>query len=549
MSVQLAQIRGEARGGRCPVLLSTRPAVGVRRTPSDLSCVIDVSWSMSMEASVKAASGASESNGLSMLDIAKHAVRTVIQTLSEQDRLCIISFCRQGQIVLPLTPMDEAGKAKAEHLINQMTFGSGTALWQGLYRSFEELHRNRSEDSTALQESDQLMQYLQESRARYGGQLPSTVSSFGFGYEIDSRLLVQLASACEGTYSFIPDAGFVGTIFVNCISNLLATCCSDAKLKVSNAAAVQSVLGGYELALGEIHLGSLQYGQSNDVVLMVDPEATGFVDTLARIKPAAEEDIAGAQKLLTTLAQQVSESSSAAEDRAGGPQPDFGESALLEDILGQCLEAVQKEEYWTKWGRHYVPSVMFAHKLQQCNNFKDPGVQCYGSDLFSDLRDVADACFNKLPAPSVTPARYRYLGGASTIRPMATAPMSVTPASYGPTLGLGILTGNEVASAVGPTKVPGPKGNKQTRGKKDDEANYTTIMLRNIPNKYSRQMLIDQLHSAGFQGQIDYLSYGSSLDNLRSSSLLTVDDDASCAALGDSSSGSGVFPGSPSGHR
>lgn len=450
MSVQLAQIRGEARGGRCPVLLSTRPAVGVRRTPSDLSCVIDVSWSMSMEASVKAASGASESNGLSMLVIAKHAVRTVIQTLSEQDRLCIISFCRQGQIVLPLTPMDEAGKAKAEHLINQMTFGSGTALWQGLYRSFEELHRNRSEDRLGhtmlltdgeTEDADQLMQYLQESRARYGGQLPSTVSSFGFGYEIDSRLLVQLASACEGTYSFIPDAGFVGTIFVNCISNLLATCCSDAKLKVSNAAAVQSVLGGYELALGEIHLGSLQYGQSNDVVLMVDPEAnvevtleytalggkacsasaklssevgeldvqmnrSAFVDTLARIKPAAEEDIAGAQKLLTTLAQQVSESSSAAEDRV---------KALLEDILGQCLEAVQKEEYWTKWGRHYVPSVMFAHKLQQCNNFKDPGVQCYGSDLFSDLRDVADACFNKLPAPSVTPARYRYLGGGQLI--------------------------------------------------------------------------------------------------------------------------------------
>lgn len=69
---------------------------------------------------------------------------------------------------------------------------------------------------------------------------------------------------------------------------------------------------------------------------------------------------------------------------------------------------------------------------------------------------------------------------------------------------MGILTGNEVASAVGPTKVAGAKTGKQTR-KKDDEANYTTIMLRNIPNKYSRQMLIDQLHSAGFLGQIDYL--------------------------------------------
>lgn len=102
----------------------------------------------------------------------------------------------------------------------------------------------------------------------------------------------------------------------------------------------------------------------------------------------------------------------------------------------------------------------------------------------------------------------------------------------------------------------GPKATPKTkpRGKKDDEANYTTIMLRNIPNKrplltcplrrcqaallrYSRQMLIDQprgdkpkrvgshviatelallrLHSAGFTGLIDYL-YGSP-DSSRSS--------------------------------
>ena len=34
---------------------------------------------------------------------------------------------------------------------------------------------------------------------------------------------------------------------------------------------------------------------------------------------------------------------------------------------------------------------------------------------------------------------------------------------------------------------------------KSVQANYTTIMLRNIPNKYSRQMLIDQL--LGFRKQ------------------------------------------------
>merc|ERR1719157_407693 len=52
-------------------------------------------------------------------------------------------------------------------------------------------------------------------------------------------------------------------------------------------------------------------------------------------------------------------------------------------------------------------------------------------------------------------------------------------------------------------------GSKATKKKSDDDgganSNYTTVMLRNIPNKYTRQMLIDQLHRAGFKGDIDYL--------------------------------------------
>jgi len=57
----------------------------------------------------------------------------------------------------------------------------------------------------------------------------------------------------------------------------------------------------------------------------------------------------------------------------------------------------------------------------------------------------------------------------------------------------------------------GSKGSKAPRkqhakGEDDDsDESFTTIMLRNIPNKYTRTMLIDQLHSAGFKGDIDYL--------------------------------------------
>merc|ERR1739844_734210 len=38
--------------------------------------------------------------------------------------------------------------------------------------------------------------------------------------------------------------------------------------------------------------------------------------------------------------------------------------ALLEDITGQSTEALSKQEWYFRWGTPYLPSVMFAHKLQ-----------------------------------------------------------------------------------------------------------------------------------------------------------------------------------------
>jgi len=75
--------------------------------------------------------------------------------------------------------------------------------------------------------------------------------------------------------------------------------------------------------------------------------------------------------------------------------------ALLEDITGQVREALTKspENYFDKWGKHYLPSLARAHLLQQCNNFKDPGIQVYGGEMFQRVRDEIDAIFCKLPPP------------------------------------------------------------------------------------------------------------------------------------------------------
>ena len=50
-----------------------------------------------------------------------------------------------------------------------------------------------------------------------------------------------------------------------------------------------------------------------------------------------------------------------------------------------------------------MPSLAGAHLLQLCYNFKDTGVQHYGGELFSTLRDSIDELFNKLPPPKPSP--------------------------------------------------------------------------------------------------------------------------------------------------
>ncbi|CAF2321511.1 unnamed protein product [Rotaria sp. Silwood2] len=73
---------------------------------------------------------------------------------------------------------------------------------------------------------------------------------------------------------------------------------------------------------------------------------------------------------------------------------------LFKDLTGQVQQAIEKEEWFNKWGIHFLPSLTRAHLLQFCNNFKDPGVQHYGKGtLFSQVRDEMDELFCSLPAP------------------------------------------------------------------------------------------------------------------------------------------------------
>eukprot|EP00301_Raphidiophrys_heterophryoidea_P027570 c9716_g1_i1.p1 GENE.c9716_g1_i1~~c9716_g1_i1.p1 ORF type:complete len:720 (+),score=170.48 c9716_g1_i1:77-2161(+) len=73
--------------------------------------------------------------------------------------------------------------------------------------------------------------------------------------------------------------------------------------------------------------------------------------------------------------------------------------ALLTDVSGEGCLALKPQNFG-RWGAHYLPSLALAHKYQIRNNFKDPGVQFYGGELFDTIKADAEKIFLTLPAPT-----------------------------------------------------------------------------------------------------------------------------------------------------
>ena len=263
---------------------------------------------------------------------------------------------------------------------------------------------------------------------------PFSISTFGFGYSLDTKLLLEIAQVGGGGYGFIPDSGIVGTVFVHAVANAFSTYAPRARLdvevpegttvKVKGGLPVTQTSWGVQIAVGDV-----QFGQSLDVVLECSPMITNDIAATLTYRPVTGEE----RKTEVTLKQSVNdlaavryhaarlefvETLNVVDNKAPvrsvkkleelaakiTGSPVLGKHAdalaLAKDISGEGVLALESANY-NKWGRHYLPSLARSHLRQQCANFKDPGLQVYGreSKVFVQERDKLDAAFMALPPP------------------------------------------------------------------------------------------------------------------------------------------------------
>ncbi|KUI69456.1 hypothetical protein VM1G_04919 [Cytospora mali] len=252
--------------------------------PCDIALVIDVSGSMGDDAPVP---GEGERTGLSVLDLVKHACRTIMSTMTAEDRLAIVTFSNASHVLQPLTPMTDFNKEITQKEVEAMSVRGCTNLWHGLKAGIKlfENEENSGRVPAVMILTDGVPNHMCPPQGyvpalRAMGNIVPSIHTFGFGYELRSGLLKSIAEFGKGNYSFIPDAGMIGTVFVHAVANLQSTFAIDATLRltypdhvtiqqqtgasVDQQDAVLVAGGNYEMM---VSLGNIQYGQTRDIYL------------------------------------------------------------------------------------------------------------------------------------------------------------------------------------------------------------------------------------------------------------------------------------------
>jgi hypothetical protein len=385
--------------------------------------VIDVSGSMDIIASDKNENG--ECDDLTRLNLACHSIITIIESLTDNDEIGIISFNHLAHTNLKMTKMNENGKTIAKMVINNLNAGGTTNIYDGLKNSFELLKTIGNDNNNSIvlltdgvSNADPPNGILQTLMTTYNSidLKPFSLNTFGFGYDINSILLTDIANNYNGIFGFIPDCSMVGTVFINFISNLLTTYLinikmniifSDNTTKIINTGAIlydgrrdfiienRNEIKSIELFYNNniIDYSLIKADLSLDLDYKSNKFRTDIIKTILSLiddQPISNDKIKNNEIIMNNLYTNIENNNNELIQN------------YLKDYLndGQIkLALCHSNIYFNKWGKHYLLSLMHGYDRQMCINFKDNGVQNFITTPFTNIRDKIELIFCNIPPP------------------------------------------------------------------------------------------------------------------------------------------------------
>lgn len=421
--------------------ISIKPNIIPTQQRTAIIFVIDVSGSMDDNVST-------ENYSLTKLDLVKHSVKTLINLMNSLHDVCVITFNDRINLIQSFINMTEDNKNKVISKIDGLRSGGSTNIWGGLELALKEIYNLKEDNINVnialltdgipnINPSKGLIPTMISKMNELDIKHSYTISTFGFGYDIDSKLLNLISKHGSGSYGYIPDSSMVGTVFVNWVSNILSTYITNSKLIVKNEKG--------NVLINNHTIGPIIFDQTRDILFNLNSKNFKFlkIEIIVNNEKIFETELSSvnvndnSNNILSHIIRNniISTVNDAIEDvnkvkfvhelynkinkcivnnSSNIPYTemeyiksffyDYEPTYQLRDLYkgGQIKEAFSNITYLDKWGRHYLRSLMNAYNFQQCNNFKDPGVQVFAGNFFNQFRDKAEDIFNSIPLPTGT---------------------------------------------------------------------------------------------------------------------------------------------------
>ena len=409
--------------GNVFVNLSIEPEKVNSRKPLLLICMIDVSGSMQVSAS-EDMKGV-ENVSFSRIALVKHALKTIASTMNTDDKMALITFSGKAKLVLEPTNVDNMGKNIIFNEIKKMYPDGCTNIWDALRLGLIEAQKYRNYNTSLILFTDGepnenppmgIVPSLKENISDIKN-INFTISTFAFGYNVDSILMEEISKIGNGIYGYCPDCTMVGTIFTNFMANIMNTIESTVTIDIKNKYLQKKFeIGGLYSGISR-HLGFTMKKddfKNTQIKLFLGKEEKNLIENIDYTQKNSEIMNQYYRFKLIELIENNLETKDHKKtlnevknlfDSINKEQnkTEFMKNLLIDLINkdanhGQVEKAFSKE-YFEKWGLNYLLSFLRFHVMEQCGNFKDQSLKIYASEDFENLRKTGNKIFINLPPP------------------------------------------------------------------------------------------------------------------------------------------------------
>lgn len=379
----------------------------------------------------------------------------------------------QIRVPLSHRRMDASGKASANTITSGMRPQGETPFYETLIEIVPIIKSSPTTESVhaiILTDGDASDSMLNIIALREVEKLANacTFNTLGFTNAIKSDKLLEVSEKSNGVFTFIPDGTFVITATANTLANIFTTCAINVSALIQFDSGMQKRMnlgcvrfgtirsgvlalsecdetsrigyGGYSSSCSRAPNRLLEFGSSTAALSRtcgrIAQVTIAYTDPITRqekISLVTREKFLNSDNhgshitddvLFTHIARQ--EFSTAVMSLDASRLLEFIDTVhsmlsskshlndefvkhLMIDATGEATQALSSS-YKHTWGSHYARSLGRAHLTQTCNNFKDPGVQHYLSDILKEIISEIDAAVINLPPPIPTKSKYTTAG-------------------------------------------------------------------------------------------------------------------------------------------